>query len=173
MKNTITILFVLIALSAGAQKIRFTDSTNQWTTLSFNGGSLCSFENSFGYGADTTILGTTYRIMTELSSTFLPGVCIGTSSGCYSPAQRYFIREDTTAGIGYIFNPADTAEHMLFNYNLHVGDSFLRTYSVWSDVDTVVSVDSTLINGVYHKILNMQNTTTWEINYTVLEGVGI
>ena len=53
--------------------------------------------------------------------------------------------------------------------------TYLYSYGTPIDTmtDTVVSIDSTIINGVYHKIFNMQNIAYGSArSYTVLEGVG-
>lgn len=177
MKNLISTLLVAIMLhhTATAQKLRFTESTNQWTTLSLRGGDLCSFQNFFTYGADTTVSGSIYHSMTETSSLFLAGSCMGTGGcmGGFVTPNNYLVREDTSAGIVYYLNPVDSAEHILFNYNMQVGDSITYILTTGSFVDAVDSIDSTLINGVYHKIFNMHNRVLGtQRSYTILEGVG-
>jgi len=173
MKSFLTILFISLAISANAQKIRFTNSTNQWTTLSINGDG-CSFQNSFSYYTDTVVYGITYKSMHSMWSVYS-----GYHSSCYcgladvGTQLNYLIREDTIAGMVYYFNPTDSAEYILYNYNLNVGDSI--SYSVYPAIytDTVTSIDSVLYNGSYYKILNFQNKTLGsDRSYTVLEGVG-
>jgi len=175
MRHIYTILLLSIAIQATGQKVRFTDSTNQWTTLSLRGGDLCSFQNTFTYGADSTISGITYRYMRDSSSLYVPGSCMGPGfcMGGVGNLFNYLIREDTSAGLVYYFNTVDTSEHVLFNYNLHVGDSITYLFPSTSITDSVASIDSTLINGVYHKIFNMQSKSNpTGRNYTVLEGIG-
>jgi len=173
MKSFLTILFISSAISANAQKIRFTNSTNQWTTLSINGDG-CSFQNSFSYYTDTVVYGITYKSMNSIWSVYS-----GYHSSCYcgladvGTQLNYLIREDTIAGMVYYFNPTDSAEHILYNYNLNVGDSI--SYSIYPEIytDTVASIDSVLYNGVYYKIFNFQNKALGsDRSYTVLEGVG-
>ncbi len=175
MKHIPTILLLVFAINTNAQKIRFTDSTNHWTTLSLRGGDLCSFQNTFSYGADTTVSGISYRYMRESSSLFIPGSCMGSGfcMGGGADSFNYLVREDTTSGIVYYINPFDTLEHLLFNYNLNVGDSITYLFPSNSFTDSVASIDSTLINGIYHKIFNMQNKgNPTGRNYTILEGIG-
>ncbi len=177
MKPILTVLLLFITLSAGAQKIRFSDSTNQWTTLSVNGDG-CYFQTSFRYGADTIIHGITYRKLFGNGSQYF-----GYHDVCYCGlpefgSQYYYgIREDTIAGLVYyiVSSPGvpDTLEHLLYNYNLNVGDSINYAFGGGSHTDTVVSMDSTPINGIYHKIFNFQNKVLgFHLSYTVLEGVG-
>ena len=177
MKPILIILLFSIALNASAQKIRFTETTNQWMTTSVNGDG-CYFSTYFSYGTDTIIHGITYRKLFGNGSQY-SGYHDMCYCGTYEFAAQYYygIREDTIAGmvyyIGLSTGGADTQEHLLYNYNFNVGDSITYTFGGGSHTDTVVSIDSTLINGVYHKIFNFQNKVLgFQLSYTVLEGVG-
>ena len=173
MKSFLTILLISFAINANAQKIRFTNSTNQWTTLSIDGDG-CSSQNSFSYSNDTIVSGITYKTMLGSGTPYF-----GYHDECYCGTyisnfqSAILIREDTTTGIVYYFNQTDSAEHILYNYNLNVGDSI--SYSIYTEIytDTVASIDSVLYNGVYYKIFNFQNKALGsDRSYTVLEGIG-
>ena len=96
------------------------------------------------------------------------GVCPIT----FGAVESCLVREDTLAGVVYYRIDGlsvDTLEHVLYNYNLRVGDSIIYQ----TLIDTVESIDSTIVNGVYHKIFNFQNTVYGRMRtYTVLEGIG-
>ena len=171
MKPIIFLIFVMSAFTASAQKIRFTDSGNQWSSFAFQADSP-PFHNAFSYYPDTIVSGITYRHM-HRSSGYLycsgaAGVCPGFSGG---GSYDCLIREDTTAGIVYYrtTTTTDTVEHILYNYNLHVGDLL----SMHGFTDSVVSMDSIVIDGVFHKLFNMRDTALGFMrSYTVVEGLG-
>ena len=168
MKPLIYILLILIGSSANAQKIRFTDHNNSWKTYC-TGMTTCPFDRILSYETDTLISGKTYQHLLEQDVMF-------SWSGCLpqNRSRNYYVREDTTAGIIYyrelVISPySDTNEHIYFNYNLHAGDTIL--FSGNATRDSVLEVDSTLINSVYHKLFIMGTNGTMS-TYTFVEGVG-
>ncbi len=172
MKNIITLIFLVISLASSAQKIRFTDNHNKWVTLGYT-TDYAPFQASFFYDADTIAYGRLYKSMHNHRAYFyceswVGGSCPGLSGG---PIVHFLIREDTIAGKIYYrdisMSSTDTLEHLLYNYNFNVGD----TINFSGLTDTVASIDSTIINGVYHKIIYMRNNL-YGRSYTVLEGVG-
>jgi hypothetical protein len=152
-----SLLLVLISLSiAGmAQKIRFTDTSNHWNLLLVivdNPGEFYTVPMTYSYTGDTVIAGNNYSMM--LSST-----CIVTT--------LLALREDTVQGRIYFRTPllTDTTEHLLFDYNLKIGDTLKVNYDKYSWVNVVRSIDSVKLGGVYHK--------TWDLGaYQFIEGIG-
>jgi len=170
MKQLLFMLLFVFSISSSAQKIRFTNNTNQWNTLSIDGNA-CSNLNSFQYGADTIVRGITYKSMYSTWSNYFGYHYSCTYCGYSDGGDEIncLVREDTVTGIVYYLKPTDTSEHILYNYNLQVGDSI--SYGLITD--TVASIDSTLSNGVYYRIWNLQNKAPGLFrSYTVLEGVG-
>ena len=156
-----TILFSLVlcclCFAGYAQKIRFTDTRNVWNDFGFDAdGHTWHPRHSYSRRPDSLIAGIPYKRF---------------------DLNAYLVREDTTAGIVYIYYH-DT-DRILYNYNLQIGDTI--SYA-WNDreprIDTVVSVDSTQINGMYHKILEMHGSgisgrdTIEKYRYNVIEGIG-
>ena len=93
--------------------------------------------------------------------------------GCCAQTSNYLIREDTMKGIVYYINPVDTTEDTLYNYNLGIGDTIVYRGAYAIYIDTVVTVDSILINGLYHKIYKLADAVDiYSLGYTVLEGIG-
>jgi len=168
MKKVILVLLLALPLYSFAQKIRFTDSTNYWVTIA-SGPDCPHLTRYYTFGTDTIIHGTIYR---KLISSFMPsGICLDID---FQDLSGFFLREDTLTHKVYyrylrFFSP-DSLEHILYDYNLNAGD----TLAYPSLVDSVVSIDSTIINGVYHKILNMQNKSApfGLRGYSVTEGIG-
>jgi hypothetical protein len=98
------------------------------------------------------------------------------SSGCVPTSVVYgngvLVREDTTAGMVYYRYPAfgDTAERILYNYNLNIGDTLQYSASI---ADSVIAIDSVLMNGVYHKTFDFTSKAgRGSRTYTVIEGIG-
>ena len=153
--------FGLIALlcvcvsSAYAQKVRFTDSTNTWKCWWYvcGGASGVGGYGTEKYVADTLMNGKAYRRM-------LPA--------------NYYVREDTAAqkvwACKRIVPYTDTDDHLLYDYSLALHDTF-RTYT---NVHFVSGIDSTMINGVSHKVWHMASVSSpyGMYDYDVIEGAG-
>lgn len=177
MRRPLTILLLsILCLIAGtpsrAQMIQFCDTTNSWMVTG-SMDSVCAWERTATYGPDTLISGQHYRPII-----YSPTLYSLYSSGCNAYMGRgFFVREDITHKIVYYRFPAfDQYEHVLYNYNMQPGDTIQYPYSMWgggSVADSLASIDSALIGGVYHKVFNFQ-TATGRGNraYTVIEGVG-
>jgi len=178
MRSWVIAFLFFISFSAGAQKIRISNHENAWLTygVNFDG---CIFYHGITFGADTILSGHSYEVVKDhwyVDS--MPPAC-GVIGG-FSIDTTYFIREDTVSNIVYFRRiVADTAEHILYNYNLNLGDTFISHYSAvnYSDTgnytDSVASLDSLIIDGVYHKLYNFINIRPgYERRYNVLEGIG-
>ncbi len=179
MKYLISVLLLVIALSSSAQKIRFIDTRNEWKTLAFVSDGP-PYKVEFAYDADTIAYGHVYKLIHRnafyfyCTTVWSSGTCPGGSGG---GSELYLIREDTLNNKVYYRDisiaSTDTLEHVLYNYNLTVGDSINFTFMGSTLTDTVASIDSTIINGVYHKIFNMINKQYGFMrSYTVVEGIG-
>jgi hypothetical protein len=92
------------------------------------------------------------------------------------PGSIVFIREDTTMNKVFIVpfdignDPMnhDTVEHILYDYNLVVGDTFYFNNTI---PHYVSNIDSVLINGVQYKIWELA-PANGSLPYYVLEGIG-
>ena len=156
MRTTLSILLIVFFATASAQKIRFTDPRNHWVTTGQRGMPTIYFGNHFSYGSDSVMFSNTYKPIIE-------------SGGGPTLSYRYWIREDTIANKVFYREPnKDTLEHILYDYNLHISDSI--SYSN-NTVDTVQSIDSILIGGIFHKVFTMRGKYYWRV-YTFIEGVG-
>ncbi|MBN8669094.1 MAG: T9SS type A sorting domain-containing protein [Chitinophagales bacterium] len=160
MRTYLLILSLLLMhCFANAQKIHFTDTSNVWTE-SFYHPDYTSVNRIYN-GNYNTINGLTYVSGYELR------------------------REDTLQNKIYLkYNDTDdTTEHLLYDYNLSIGDSFTSiAYSNLIPRDTfiysVTQLDSVKINNIWHKVWTFMNVYASNIPlyyyppYTVIEGIG-
>lgn len=154
-----------------AQKIHFADTANLWGFGAFN-SDFCVYNFTSRLGSDTAIGGNTYY-RTITNCTLLP--CPGFSPVCIDQSG-YFVREDTLAHKVYFLNQSiDAAEHVLYDYNLQLSDTIVYHCPWTTFTDSVARIDSTLINGVYHKVwflMTKHHGTLILRQYTVVEGLG-
>ena len=172
----ILLITVLNAQVSYCQKIHFCDTTNQWITFGHDtiyGGEAISFFKIRPWSGSYWPLygGLAWNYYYDLDDSF--------SLSGHLSTQDYTVREDTDLGIVYIYS-LDT-EYILYNYNLHFGDTVHQHYfeGVDSCVYQVVQLDSVVINGVYHKKFTMHELDTvhpyrpgWDTLYTYVEGIG-
>jgi len=173
MKQVFTIALFLSSFNAGAQKLHFTDSANHWVTKGY-GADCISFYREYLWGRDTIIHGLKYVEMVS-GVMYNPISCTGMT---IHSLDSFFIREDTLARKVYYINyniaySPDTLEHVLYDYNLQPGDTIQYKTGTARITDSVTSIDSVLIAGVYHKVIYMQNKTGMGVAYyTIVEGIG-
>ncbi len=161
MKRLIPFILILSIFSlqySYGQKIRFTDTSNVWIESISHPD--YTYTNKYYNGDDTIINGIRY-------------------------VKGYgFYREDTVQNKVYLkhSNSKDTSEHLLYDYNLITGDSFISiNYTNRIPTDTfiyvVTQLDSVLINSTLHRVW----TFTYKYAslsfyyyppYTVIEGIG-
>jgi len=148
-------------MTAFAQRIHFSDSTNQWTYDShFCDTSLTRGRSTDTYSGDTAIYGRTYKKYLH-----------------YAIGSGYvFLREDTIAQKVYIRGVDDTGDNVLYDYTLNVGDTFyVDTSSPARTTYYVASMDSVLINTLWYKTWHFILATGYGVGgayYTVIEGIG-
>lgn len=151
MKNLIILLLLSIAsLDTAAQKIYFTDTTNVWNYIHEPG-----WENAvvtYEYVDDTLVNGKNYFLLTGAG----------------------WLREDTAAGIIYLRKHLDSADIILYNYNLEIGDTFISYQNSLPGSDTfiLISVDTVNIAGYKHKLQYFENYPDHFIGRAVIEGIG-
>ncbi len=177
MKYLLTLSALLLCFQLFAQKIHYSDKRNRWVTKgTFPGDIGCEFWRIVSFGDDTTVNGITYQKLMSGGTSEING-----SMECYGgpPYPRPFIliREDTTANMVYYvdLSNADTNEYVLYNFNLSLGDTI--HYPNGSELpishtDSVIRLDSTIINGVYHKVYAFNMRENPYHRYTIVEGVG-
>lgn len=147
-------LYTLLALllcsyTSQAQKIRFTDTTNEWTYVFKNpfNGPLPATVHIFRYTGDSIVNSISYQKLTENKTTI----------------PTLLVREDTLVGKVYYRSLRDTAERILYDYNMAIGDTLGFSESCPIILDTVYTVS---IDGYAHKLQLYGGQA-------VLEGIGI
>lgn len=158
MKHLYTvILLFLFAGNIDAQKIRFTDTSNVWCAM-YNATQVYE-PHYFSFNGDSIINGLTYQ---KLYGGYL--------------AEPVLIREDTVLQKVYILpnsnigNDTGTAERLLYDYTLQVGDTITQIHQSDTFRHYVSGIDSVLINNVWHKVWDMSPVTSDQ--YYVIEGIG-
>ena len=167
MKKILLIVFsVFLSIVASAQKIHFTDNSNHWFIYHTGDGTLfSSWYYSTLFAGDTVINSNLYKRIPSQGTGF------ASCNGC----TVSFIREDTI--LNKVFVLINDTEQVLMDYNLNVGDTVLHTNSLHNTTKyTVSSIDSTIINSIYHKVwkFNLVYPTTYSYltYYSVIEGIG-
>lgn len=130
-----------LSISGICQKIRFTNTSNQWKTLlvvvDAPGAYYTDLVNS-SFGNDTIIAGASYRLLSFRS---------------FIERKLVALREDSVQGSIYFRVPgsADTAEHLLFDYRLKVGDTLKIGKGTDAWEHKVQAIDSIQLGSIYHK----------------------
>ena len=161
MNKILLFLFLFLSVIAKSQKIRFTDTTNKWSIL---------YSHSWFDSNGPQTAYDLYRLRYD-SVVIYNGLEYNVLRDNYSDSA--LVREDTVSGKIYVVPfhyccfPVDTVEFVLFDYNLNVGDTF--TTRGFSRV--VHSIDSTLINGVWHRVYDLHGIAgaSW---FYFIEGIG-
>ncbi|MBC8266210.1 MAG: T9SS type A sorting domain-containing protein [Flavobacteriales bacterium] len=148
MKKQITFLFLFLFVKLAVSQVNFTELNNKWYVVkSFpNGNSqnpsfLATTTTFYGNTGDTIINNETWIKIGTTQDSILP-LLNYTNLGLTKTDQNYilFIEQGT--------NTIDT----LYNFDINIGDSILYNFNTflprYLQVD---SVDSVLINGLYHK----------------------
>jgi len=120
------------------------------------------------YSGDTIICSKSYHKLTT------PYVQFYTSGSCTQqnfPGYKGAIRQDTANRNVFFVPPSDSAEQLLYDFTMQVGDTvkgYTQNFIFTSVPDIVLSVDSVLVGNDFHK--------RWKINseYSIylIEGVG-
>ncbi len=159
-KALLTLVLLQFCITSFAQKIRFTDNSNVWNIL-------VTYHNS------TTVFTQT--------ATFVYGDTLTIDGNLYSTLGAYYVREDSAAKMVYIryhdlnHGLVDSVDRVLYNYNLHQGDTVISNQFFGNYISWVSYIDSTKINNYYHKVWHFaghKDTSSSYIFYNVIEGLG-
>jgi len=106
---------------------------------------------------DTTINNIKYKILLA-------------NQNCFGLINRGGIRQDTINKTVYFCIPNTTTDTLLYNFNLHVGDTLPITYNN-SGYNYVASIDSVLVGPTYRKRYNIHNGSSSN-GCSLIEGIG-
>ncbi len=143
---------------AKAQKIHFCDTTNKWVCFDHSYAELTNYRFLCEYSSDTIMVN---------------NYVYQRAGGAYG---TMYIREDTLAGKVYCITdsswfPYDSSEMVLYDYNLHVGDTVKRPLQNNTIIHVVSSVDSVMIEGLWYKVWHLESIALG-VEYDVIEGIG-
>ncbi|MES2703533.1 MAG: T9SS type A sorting domain-containing protein [Bacteroidota bacterium] len=165
LRYLLTMLSVVACLSSYGQKIRFTDSTNEWKIFLIHGWPITHLTSYCNYIKDTVRNGKNYKIIRG-------SVC--------TPSGLCLVREDTSSKKVYSviipdfsMSDFDTSEQILYDYNWQLGDTVVRTVRNYFK-HVISEIDSTDINGVWHKVWHFHEVYSDESSsdFDVIEGIG-
>lgn len=174
-------LLYLTSFQAGAQRIYFSDTTNEWKTvwsMMEDPGIWRSY--IYHYYTSDTLSENNGRFYTEIKG---------------SSSDRILVRDDTAANLVFakvqssnasFYRVTDSNEFVYLNYNLQVGDTlimplvFARNEEDSISVHVVSTIDSFIANGLQYRKFEMNayrgmglgtggEYATW---YTIYEGIG-
>jgi len=129
----------------------------------------CLQQYSIMISGDTTIHDTLYHKL------YIPYVLHDNSntSYCILRGKGYLgaIREDAVARKLYYIHSYKDSEELLCDFSLNVGDTITGIMNLGAyryNYDTIISIDSVKVNGVFHKRWNVNQ----EYHVSYIEGVG-
>ena len=172
MRIVLVLIITLIVSKTNAQKIYFSDTSNKWKYSNPGAAGImpCNCFSQMGYSGQITINGNNYSILTggngqSFRTTFIREDTV---------LKKVFVRFDTTS---MNIRKPDTFEHVLYDYNLQVGDTFRFSpdNGVTKFVHRVSAIDSVMIAGVSHKVWTLQTIFGlggFGDSYFVIEGLG-
>lgn len=147
------ILYAILLLSltysvTSAQKIYFTDTTNEWNYHYAYWGVNKNVRAT--YNGDSIIHGKEYFKLEMYNNS-------------------YWVREDTAKGKVYVI--LDSADHILYDYSMSIGDTLYKTYPpIQNAFKILTAVDSFQMDSIWYKIQYFAQGTSWD--FTVIEGIG-
>lgn len=170
MKQALLIaVLMLCGVISSAQRIRFTDTSNQWTFVDINndGGYISGSIETDKFGTDTVILSKRYRrfLHHARGATWQLSLAVREDTAAN---KLYFRFLSSTFGS----NATDTAEHVFFDYNLQLNDTLSMDYSTYHARHVAVRLDSLRIGNGHYKRWRMLPAGSIAGGYTFIEGIG-
>jgi len=165
MKFHIFLLLSLLGLQANAQKISFTDLTNEWYVRVETGHPV----------HDTSYYKYYYRGVADIDSV-LYNKMHQLDPQNKTDMQVALVRYDSTDNIIYMYTP--NGDRPIYNYNWSIGDTVHSQGNIYDDslYHIVTKVDSFLWNNIYHKRFHLTVTDfkflSYGMGYTIFEGLG-
>lgn len=166
--------YLFCCFNVSAQKIHITDTSNYWLTFKYRhtGGASGppGYYYNYEYGDDTvTIDGHSYNQL--YSNEYSLGYLIR------EEGNKVYLKTFHSNFAFFTYCTDTVNEFLYFDYDMQTGDT-LTLPLVEGSVDggqsksVVESIDSTLINNVWHKIFNMHPISGLSDPYSFTEGIG-
>ena len=180
-KLLIVIIFLVIDMCSFAQTNvyhKFPTSNAVWREESSGLYSPCLGYQYFITG-DTNITGVTYHKLQSFGGYFwmdqLQTCRFDSLIATYTNYSGAF-KEDTMFKKVFYIPSGDSTEHLLYNFNLNLGDSINNTYNYDSLSayynSYVMTVDSILVGNEYRRRLGIGNSWTGTTYVYLIEGIG-
>ncbi len=172
MKKLVLILFLLHSAHPSRSQTSvyhpFPDSNAVWNVNYYLWQGCLPFSDlyedySMVLNGDTTINSMIYHKMTT------PCVVSNCSPPVINSVHKGSIRQDTVLRTVYLIPPGDSVEHLLYDFNMQIGDTIQGFLNPWTGfTDTVESIDSILIGNGYRK--RWLTNSCYQIYF--IEGIG-
>lgn len=175
MKYFIIVLLLFQFFSLTAQRIHLTDTANQWmvTHAKDGEGPFDCYRDNLRIIAekDTIAFNHTYKKLTSIYVSNGNKKCFGNVT-----PYTYLIREDTLLQQAWLLGD-DSLEHILYNHNWQVNDTIHWGYgpphqSYAAGKFFITRIDSTSINGQWHRVFHVINSNSSTGYFAIIEGVG-
>jgi hypothetical protein len=167
MKRALLLFFLLAASVAGAQTyIAFPDSNAIWRQYHASNVFPTPWSSDFQYtltNRDTVINGNAYSILRQKGWS-TQGGNFGDWDWVHGAIREVSKRI-------YFVQAYDTTQHLLYDFNISLGDTLPATYNNEPFTYTVTGIDSILIGPGYHKRYEITDVITSTIFY-IIEGIG-
>ncbi len=152
----------------------FPDSAAVWNFEAYKwcGVGFDNWQHNFSIttAGDTTINSISYKkLSVPIEIVISNGQCFGLGSWTIPGHYVGAFRQNTQSKKVYFIAPDSTTEHLLYDFNLNVGDTvkgYLESFA--TPKDTVISIDSVLVGSTYRKRWNINSG----YNISIIEGIG-
>ena len=152
----------------------FPDSNAVWN-ITFGGyqSPECS-KYSYTMSGDTVVSSLTYHKLIKnriIYASYATGFCNwGSVLAIPAPSYAGAIRQDSALRKVYYLPPSASADTLLYDYNLVIGDTVKTYVSMYTPFPVVTATDSVLVGTVYHKRWAVNSGAC--IDGKLIEGVG-
>ena len=174
MKKLFILALLVLAFSSKAQVNDYFTDNPVWRIEQYWGGAMPCLEiHNYVYylNGDSVVNGYTYKkvfLRGENEYHWMDPPPAGSCTGSYF--YNYFhtlIRQDSLK----VYIHEDNYDHLLYDFDLSVGDTLPETYNVYEDDIVVTGIDSILVKASYRKIFTLvfpNMVTALEL----IEGIG-
>lgn len=169
MKNLILLIFTLATLASKAQTSVYHAFPESGAIWNFEMNVSCPPIFSYSENYSITTTGDTLINSQTYHKLSIPAVVKShdtTICGGIVPGYKGAFRQDTLSKKVFIVLPSYNTELLLYDFNMQVGDTVQGITAPY--FDTVVSIDSVLVNNHYHKRWKLNSDN----NIFLIEGVG-
>lgn len=163
MKNSLLLSIIcVLSLQVQAQKISFTDTSNQWRVVDFYFG----HAKIIGYSISAPNITVDSFTFSKLTSNNRDSILIRTDSTGQKIYARVYNGSIQAAGSSLI----NSNEHLLYDFSMQIGDTIQSN----GFTNVLTHIDSVLISGQIHKVYFYSGGSpqSFENGYTVIEGIG-